>query len=31
MGLAVDPDFADNRRFYTCQGGATAAAATTSG
>jgi glucose/arabinose dehydrogenase len=21
MGLAVDPDFAENRRFYTCQGG----------
>ena len=20
MSLAVDPDFADNRRFYTCQG-----------
>lgn len=23
MGLEVDPDFADNRRFYTCQGGTT--------
>lgn len=23
MGLEVDPDFADNRRFYTCQGGRT--------
>jgi glucose/arabinose dehydrogenase len=23
MGLAVDPDFADNRRIYTCQGGFT--------
>ncbi len=21
MGLAIDPDFARNRRFYTCQGG----------
>ena len=21
MSLAIDPDFADNRRFYTCQGG----------
>jgi glucose/arabinose dehydrogenase len=21
MGLAIDPDFADNRRFYTCNGG----------
>jgi aldose sugar dehydrogenase len=21
MGLAIDPDFADNRRFYTCTGG----------
>ena len=24
MGLEVDPDFADNRRVYTCQGGFTA-------
>ena len=24
MGLAVDPKFAQNRRFYTCQGGNTA-------
>lgn len=23
MGLAVDPDFASNQRFYTCQGGTT--------
>lgn len=23
MGLAVDPDFATNQRFYTCQGGTT--------
>ena len=23
MGLEVDPSFADNRRFYTCQGGTT--------
>ena len=23
MGLAVDPDFANNRRIYTCQGGFT--------
>lgn len=23
MGLEVDPDFATNRRFYTCQGGTT--------
>ncbi len=23
MGLEVDPDFADNRRVYTCQGGTT--------
>ena len=21
MSLAVDPEFASNRRFYTCQGG----------
>ncbi len=24
MGLVLDPDFADNRRFYTCQGNAPA-------
>ena len=24
MSIAVDPDFADNRRIYTCQGGFTA-------
>ena len=29
MGLEVDPDFANNRRIYTCQGGFTGAAATT--
>ena len=23
MGLEVDPDFADNRRIYTCPGGVT--------
>ena len=31
MGLAVDPQFKKNRRFYTCQGGNTTAAGTTYG